>query len=163
MCWANIAPPPTQNSPFVRSCRPTFGQQEYINCWDLSVGPMFSQCLHANNDILPTTSTLIPKLQPLPNVGPMIACYLGYLQNFIIKPSPEQKINSLNIFFFISNSLRITALIAIRQLGFFNVPHRLWNRTNGHVLGTVTPTFIASLYIWAWWKKVQVDMYIVLW
>ena len=56
---------------------PTLGQQQGFNCWNFSVGPMLDQCQHANNDVLPTTPS-----EPLHNVGPTIACYLGLVLFF---------------------------------------------------------------------------------
>ena len=37
---------------------PTLGQQQCFNCWNVCVGPMFGQCQHANDDVLPTTPTI---------------------------------------------------------------------------------------------------------
>ena len=56
------------------------GQQQYFNCWNFSIGPMSArqQWRVANNDVLPTM-TCCQQLQPLPNVGPTIACYLGHV------------------------------------------------------------------------------------
>ena len=69
-CWAITGPTP-QIHRWCVVVGPRLGQQQYFNCQNVNVGLMLDQCQHANNDVLPTP-------QPLPNVGPMITCYLEH-------------------------------------------------------------------------------------
>ena len=145
MCWANIDPlPPTQSLPLVRSCRTnvrptTVHELLKLECWT-NVGPMSArQQWHlANNSFSypknPTITQPWPKGCLLSGVSTNYFYYFIY--NFIIKRITEKENKQNTQAILISNSFRITVTHchkAIKQLGFFNVLHRLWHGTYGQI------------------------------